>query len=217
MTGEAMRMRMQLARLAQRHGHTPKSFTPTDPLPPIDGDVIVEGLASLAVIDNQRTKVAAHCWMPFRKSIPLLFRHGRPAGEVLEVRNTDKGLHVRSLVHDEEAKRYSHFSVTATVHGFQLRDVDDPERFHALITRHRYRQSPAVECYDLAKRGIICIAKLIELMAAPATLSTAPPAHERQPPRCAPAHIIMRKPPTAFSKLVWEMTRNEQRQRQGRA
>ena len=70
MTGEAMRMRMQLARLAQQHRLVPKSFAPTELLPPIDGDVIVAGLVAPAVIDNERTMFAAHCHLPIEESDP---------------------------------------------------------------------------------------------------------------------------------------------------
>lgn len=176
MTGEAFKMKIELAHLIRRHRLAPMACAPAAPLPPVEGDWIFEGFAAPATIDSERTKFAPHCWMPFKSDIPLLYRHGRPAGEVLEVRATDKGLHVRALVRDNEAKRCAHFSVAATIHGYQLRDVQDPERFYALVTcatldeitltnapanpaaivLHRYRQSVAVEQWDVIKRGIVC-------------------------------------------------------------
>ncbi|WP_439407937.1 hypothetical protein ACNJX9_04405 [Bradyrhizobium sp. DASA03076] len=176
MTGEAIRMRLELKRLARKYRIAPAQCSPTAPLPPVDGDWVFEGFAAPTVIDHERTKFAPHCWLPFKSDIPLLYRHGRPAGEVLKVRATDEGLHVRALVRDNESKRCTHFSVAATIHGYQLRDIDDGERFHALVTcatldeitltnapanpaamvLHRCRQSAAVEFYDIVKRGIVC-------------------------------------------------------------
>lgn len=176
MSGEALRMQLELKRHARKHQIVPAPCAQTAPLPPVEGDLFVEGYAAPATIDSELTRFAPECWMPFKQNVPLLYRHRRPAGEVLEVRRTDDGLYVRALVHDDEAKRCTHFSVAATVHGYQLRDVDNSERFHALVTcatldeitltnapanpaamvRHRYRQSAAVEFYDIVKRGIIC-------------------------------------------------------------
>jgi hypothetical protein len=68
----------------------------------------------------------------------LLLRHdpARIAGTLLKLSHGSGGeLRVRCEVADEEAKRCGGFSVTATIHEFELRDVDDPEKFHALVTR----------------------------------------------------------------------------------
>ena len=71
------------------------------------------------------------------------------------------------MVDHIEAKRCGGLSVCATIHAYQLRDVDDPLRFHALITDaeidaltdrpanpqaivlNRYRRPPSVEAYGL--------------------------------------------------------------------
>ena len=41
-----------------------------------------EGSCAPAVIDSEHMRFAPHCWMPFRREIPLLLRHdaNRPAG-----------------------------------------------------------------------------------------------------------------------------------------
>ncbi|MCA1498852.1 hypothetical protein [Bradyrhizobium sp. NBAIM14] len=188
-------MQLELKRLARKHRIAPPPSVPTAPLPPVDGDWIFEGLAAPATIDSERTKFAAECWMPVRQNIPLLYRHGRLAGEVLEVRTTDKGLHVRALVRDNEAKQCTHFSVAATIHGYQLREVNNRESFHAVITcaaldeitltnapanpaavvLHRYRQSAAVEFYDIVKRGIICAQGVVAALRVMNAAQVAPP------------------------------------------
>ncbi|MBR0710136.1 hypothetical protein [Bradyrhizobium liaoningense] len=195
MTGEALKLKAEVARLMSRHRLAPIACAPAAPLPPVEGDWIFEGFAAPATIDSERTKFAPHCWMPFKSGIPLLYRHSRPAGEVLEVRATDKGLHMRALVRDNEAKQCTHFSVAATIHGYQLRDVDDRERFHALVTcatldeitvtnapanpaaiiLHRYRQSASVEFWDIARRGIVCAQGIVAALRIINSAQSAPP------------------------------------------
>ncbi|MCA1474298.1 hypothetical protein [Bradyrhizobium sp. NBAIM08] len=226
-------MQLELKHLARKHRIAPPPCVPTAPLPPVDGDWIFEGLAAPATIDSERTKFAAECWMPVRQNIPLLYRHGRPAGEVLEVRTTDKGLHVRALVRDNEAKRCAHFSVAATIHGFQLRDVEDRERFHALVTcatlneitltdrpanpaailRHRYRQSAAVEQWDIIKRGIVCAQGIVAALRVINAAQAVPPQTVAGPvkrsvcdlPRSRPTPVnapTRPRPKTEFRTLV---------------
>ena len=136
MSGDAFKMRIELAQLMRRHQVAPKPFTPIAPLINVEADsVSVEGLAAPASVDRERMMFGAHCWLPFRREIPLLFRHqpDRPAGTIQEIRSTDQGLFVRALISDDEAKRCPYFSVAATVHGYMLRNVDDPQRFFGLI------------------------------------------------------------------------------------
>ena len=238
MTGAAMRMRIEVAQLMRRHQAAPKPFSPAALLPAIDHDVIVEGYAASATtIDREFTKFGPHCWMPFRQNIPLLFRHGRPAGVVQEVRSTDKGLYVRALATDPEARRCSHFSIAATIHGFMLRDIDDRERFHALVTcatldevsltpspcnpeakiLHRYQPSAAVEMYDIAQRWTSCVRGIVEALRvinaakAGATQSTAAPTRTapRVDRRTAP---VVQRPRTGFGNLVRQMEANHANQ-----
>ena len=230
MSGEALAMKLKLAQLMRRHQVAPMPCAPTAPLSSvdIDGAWMVEGYAAPATIDNEHTKFAPYCWMPFKQNIPLLYRHHRPAGEVKEVRRTDKGLYVSALVTDSEAKRCSHFSVAATIHGFMLRDVEDRERFHALVTcatldeisltnapaspaatvLHRYRQPAAVEMYDLATRAVSCMREIVTALRVinAAQPNAAPAPKPRPTPRHAPAHI-MSKPPSQFSQLARELSR----------
>jgi phage head maturation protease len=182
MTGEALRLRIETARLMRKHQVEPKPFCPVALLPSVDHDVIVEGYAAPSVVDREFTKFSTNCWTAFKKDIPLLFRHERPAGEVEEVRCDDRGLYVRALVTDLEARRCSYFSVGATIHNFEMRDIDDRERFHGLITSatldevsltnipanpaaiilRRYEQSPMAKMYSAAGRAVSCMIGIVE-------------------------------------------------------
>ncbi|MFH0300992.1 hypothetical protein AAFX91_27960 [Bradyrhizobium sp. 31Argb] len=233
MSGEAMRMRIELVQLMRRHQVAPKPFTPTALLPAVDHNVIVEGYAAPATIDREHAKFAGRCWLPFRKNIPLLFRHGRPAGEVQEVRSTDEGLYVRALVTDSEAKQCPYFSVAATVHHYMLRNVDDPERFHGLVTcatldevsitstpanpravvAHRYPALPVAaylaaqaESTALLIKGVGYLQRMTGVLADFVRASSAP---ERPP---APRHPIVPavRRQTEFARLVEEINCREQ-------
>jgi hypothetical protein len=74
-TGTAMRLKSELAELLRKHCIAPPSVTPSAPLPPVDGDLIVEGLASPATIDRERMRFAPHCWRELEQNTPLLFKH----------------------------------------------------------------------------------------------------------------------------------------------
>jgi hypothetical protein len=184
MSGEAFLMRTQLAKLMQQHRVTPPPFKPLPLLDSVDHDVIVEGFAAPTNVDRERTKFGVHCWMPFKQQVPLLFRHGRPAGKVLEVRDTDNGLYVRALVTDKEAKRAPYFSVAATICGYTLRQPDDPELFHSRVgcavleevslvpdspanpeakVLHRY-PAPPLQFYDLGIAAVNKCIQIVELM-----------------------------------------------------
>jgi len=185
MTSEALRMKIELAALMQRHRAGPQPFTPKALLPPVDLDIIVEGIASPCVVDREFTKFSPRCWVqPFNRRIPLLFRHGRPAGKVEEVRITDRGLYVRARVTDPEAKRCPYFSIAATIHHYELRNVDDPVNFHAAIDcatlnevslvtdpanaaaiiTERRQVCAAGEFYQLAARKIDVMRQMLELL-----------------------------------------------------
>ena len=136
MTGEAMRLKLELARLMRRHRRGPVPFTPLPPRACADGDVVVDGFASPATVDRERMKFGIHCWLPFGKDIPLLYRHDqdRPAGILQQVRATEEGLYVRALLTDAEAKQCQGWSVGATIHSYRLFNEDDPEHFYGLVT-----------------------------------------------------------------------------------
>jgi hypothetical protein len=238
-TGNAMRMKIELAAMVRKLNLTPAPFTPPALLPPCEGDWIVEGLASPVTVDREFTKFGPHCWMPFKPDIPLLYRHDRPAGRILEIKDAEEGLRVRALVTDNEAKRCSHFSVAATIHSYALRHRDDRARAHAAVSCatleevsivndpahpgariiHRYRQSPAVEFYGIAKAGILKCIEIVEVLQklAREQADVSQVKHHRPDDRGTPtlgpaaARIYgpiperPSRPPTQFSALVQQM------------
>ena len=129
--GAAMRMRIELS----RYKRSPPLFSPPALLASVDHDWIVEGHAAPETVDREWMCFAHYAWWPLPRpeKIPLLYRHGRPAGKVLEVRTDERGLWVKALVSDAEAKRCSYFSVAATVHDFRIRHPGDDKLAHALI------------------------------------------------------------------------------------
>ena len=69
--------------------------------------------------------------MPW-KPPPLLFRHREPAGEILKIEYDARGrLIVDGRVDHLEARRCNGLSVAATIHRYELREQDDPQKFHA--------------------------------------------------------------------------------------
>ncbi|MET3838758.1 hypothetical protein [Bradyrhizobium sp. OAE829] len=122
--------------------------------------------------------------MPFRQTNPAAVSAWSSGRRIQEVRSTDKGLYVRALVTDPVAKRCSYFGVAATIHNYMLRDVDDRERFHGLIScctldevslsrlpcnpeaklLHRYQPSAAVEMYGIAQRWTSCLRGIVDAL-----------------------------------------------------
>jgi hypothetical protein len=136
--GEALKMRYQLCELARRHRIPDPAPIATVPLlEPVEHDLIVEGLAATPDVDRHRMKFRPWCFsfLPWEKLPPLRYRHAEPAGELEDMRFDERGrLLVRARVTHPEAKRCSHFSVAALIEAWELRDADDPQAFHSLIT-----------------------------------------------------------------------------------
>jgi hypothetical protein len=223
-TGTAMAMKIDLSALIKRHGMRPPRFTPLPLKPVTDGECSIQGFASPSSIDREHMKFASLCWRrPFGKEIPLLFRHqkDRVAGKLLDIEARYGGLFVRALVTDAEAKRCPYFSVAATIHQYELRQVDDPAAAHALITSARLDEvslvpdnpghpdaivepTPAVvEFFNLAIRGVGIIQRQLELLQqiAPAPPTPTPMSRPRSPIRRAPVISSPRRP-TQFSALA---------------
>ena len=151
---------------------------------------------------------------------PLLFRHdpSRVAGRILDLSHGAGGcLRIRCEVTDEEAKRCGGFSVACTVHAYELHDVDDRDKFHALITDatidecsvtdrpangsalvlQRYRQLAAVEFYDIAGVGIRKIIEMVEVLQ---RLSHTTADQQPAAPPAAPARTDQRLPSKARAR-----------------
>ena len=95
--GQALRMRLELQRLAQRHGVVLADAVTLPLVSYSDHDLIVEGYASTSDIDLTRMKFRSHaiCWPPFTRAgdVPLLYRHdpAQPAGRVDSLDYDDRG------------------------------------------------------------------------------------------------------------------------------
>ena len=116
--GQALRMRLELQRLAQRHGVVLADAVTLPLVSYSDHDLIVEGYASTSDIDLTRMKFRSHaiCWPPFTRAgdVPLLYRHdpAQPAGRVDSLDYDDRGrLLVRATVTHPEARRCAAFSM----------------------------------------------------------------------------------------------------------
>ena len=138
MSAEGFRLRLAVARLQQRHNTVFEAFDAPPPLPAPVGDMIVEGYASCPNIDRQRTLFRADCWQAFTPaSIPLLFRHERPAGKILALKATPQGLHLRALVTDREAARCQYLSIAASVLSFHGCAINHPDEWHVTVSTAR--------------------------------------------------------------------------------
>jgi phage head maturation protease len=134
--GQALSLRLKLERLRIVHG-VAVDLVSIPALPAVDGDLIVEGLASTCDLDLARTKFAPFAFDNVGTKVPLLYRHDKDqvAGAVQRLWYDPKGnLKVKALLTHPEAKRCSAFSVAGTVHRYELKEAEDPARFHALIT-----------------------------------------------------------------------------------
>lgn len=217
MSGEAMAMKIELSALIKRHGIKPPRFAPLPLLPATERECSVQGFASPATTDRERMKFATLCWRrPFSKQIPLLYRHQRDrvAGKLLDIQARYGGLFVRALVNDAQAARCPYFSIAATIHQYELRQVDDPKAAHALITSATLDEvslvpdnpghpdalvvpTPApVELYNLAIRGIGIIQQQLAVIEQLPRLSAPPPSpvHARRLPVITPP-----RRPTSFT------------------
>ena len=79
MTGQAMAMRMCLARLGAQHAVAPSQPRILTLLEPVDHDMRVSGIAVLPTIDLERTKFRSYAFsiLPWSKDFPpLRYRHG---------------------------------------------------------------------------------------------------------------------------------------------
>src|SRR4051794_20762582 len=77
--GQALRMRSDLHRLAQRHGVALADAVTLPLAPATSGAMVLEGFATTPDIDLTRLKFRPHaiCWPPLNRAaeVPLLYRH----------------------------------------------------------------------------------------------------------------------------------------------
>jgi hypothetical protein len=153
----------------------------------------------------------------------------RAGRQILKLEYDARGrLVVDARVDHVEARRCSGLSVAATIQRYELRDQDDSENFHALITRadideisitptpanpdcvitSRFPTSSQPEFFDLARQGIGKIIEILDLLRK-LDAQSAPPATPRHPRAVAPPRraVVAPRPRTEFGKLVDAMER----------
>jgi hypothetical protein len=170
--GTALRMKCELAELARRFGTPPPVPHVEPPLPNADGPMVLSGLASVPVVDLERVRFRKHSlsWLPWKLPV-LQYRHGPTVGEITSLMWTDDGLAIVCNTDHPLAKLCGAFSITATIHKFELKNTGSPDYYAeasgwlesvSLVSQpanpkalvmHRYPQAPHVELYrSLAER-----------------------------------------------------------------
>jgi hypothetical protein len=203
--GQAMRMKVELARLVTKHGVAPSPPVTIPLAPPVDGPVILSGYCSTPHVDLERVRFRPFAlgWLPWR--MPLLcHRHGAvEVGEIHELAYTDNGsLRIRCTVRDDAAALCNAFSVTATVYDYELVNVDS-SHFHAVVKSgwldevsltttpanpqalvdFRCRGLSTPPFHTLMQRRIACCLGLLDIVK---TTHASAPARDEPPPRVRP-------------------------------
>jgi hypothetical protein len=166
MTGQALKMRCELANLAAHHGVTPVTPHIEDFLAECDGPHRLSGYASTADVDLERCR-----FLPFSlrwSAMPVLRRGTTARLSAQSTAWTDGRLATTVTTDHDMALRCGAFSVAATIHDYTIRDAEDPRRYraevrsaslteivltcrpckpHALVM-HRVPQCPVVEDYN---------------------------------------------------------------------
>ena len=172
-TGTAMAMRIDLSALIKRHGMTPPRFKPLPLKPATDRECSVRAWRRLqsrsgvheirnSLLDAIQKRHSAAVSSSTRSCGWQASRHRGPLRRFVRARTGHR--------HGSEALPY--FSIAATIHKYELRQIDDPNAAHALITSATLDEvslvpdnpgspdaivepTPAmVEFYNLAIRGI---------------------------------------------------------------
>jgi hypothetical protein len=106
--------------------------------PPSERPMILSGIAAACSVDKERLR-----WRPWAFVLParhqplppLKYRHGEDAGCIDKLYYDDRGaLRIVATVDHPEGRRCGFFSVACSVQEFTLCEIDDPQRFHALVT-----------------------------------------------------------------------------------
>jgi hypothetical protein len=153
MSGEAMAMRLALARLAVRHGVAPRPHI--IPLAdPIDGPLDIAGYASTADVDLDRVAFRRYAFcnpallLPTYARPPLLNKHNEAqvAGTIDSLSYDEHGnVKVRCTVTHKQAKRCGAFSIRAKILAYELRETDS-NNFHAVVTDAEIVEISLTDC-----------------------------------------------------------------------
>jgi hypothetical protein len=194
-SGQALAMKVALARCAERHGTLPPESCELPLSDPCPGPLCIRGVAAATSIDSQRTAFSPKCF-GFKfdlKTIPVLYRHdsSRVIGTLDEVSYGPRGeLIAQATIDDPEAARCPAFSVGATILRYELVDEHLPTAYarvlEARLEEVSITRSPAnadaiiLEKWPAAPgRFFILMQRRVELIAAMAAMLAPPP--ERRP------------------------------------
>jgi hypothetical protein len=136
-TGNALKMKCQLAELAAKHGVTRATFRPLPLSAPTACAQHLTGYASSGDVDQDRCRFAPFAFgMVSAARTKLLFRHdpNQVAGTIERLSyDADGRLQIACRVDHEQARRCGGFSVSARIREYILIAPDTPS-FYALIT-----------------------------------------------------------------------------------
>jgi hypothetical protein len=141
-TGLAGKLKLELATLAQRHGVAPPAPIILPPAPASMDDVAVEGFAATRNMPLDRIMLRGWCfpilpWEMDKPKVRLLYKHkdDEVAGTIQRLAYDDHGqLKIKANITHPFAKLCGGFSVSAKILAYEMRETDDPKRFHAFVT-----------------------------------------------------------------------------------
>ena len=135
-TGNALRLKLELRELANKHRVTAALPPPLPMTAPSSCAQVLSGFASTGDVDHERMKFSGHAFgLVSPRRTKLLYRHDPNvvAGEVQELFYDEFGrLKIRCCVDHVEARRCGAFSISARVNEYRICNADTPD-FFALI------------------------------------------------------------------------------------
>jgi hypothetical protein len=208
-SGLAGRMKSELAALARRHNVPPPVPITVPPVVTSMDDVVVEGFAATKNMPLDRVRLRPWCipilpWKQDNPATPLLYKHdeNQIAGTIERLAYDEQGqLYVRATVTHPFAKTCGAFSISLQIVKYELRDVDDPQNFHALVYQgelaevsltdqpadltalvlQRSRPLAGVKSYDTIQKQLAHVQALVAAL--PAHVFAAAPQREPSSPR----------------------------------
>ena len=185
MTGQALRMAVELRRLRRRWDVYIEEPPPIELAPATQHECIVEGFASTTDVDLDRVQLAPYALSWGTSYPPLILHHDfdRPAGKIEELSYTKNGSVWAKCKVSGEGTRYGAFSVAFEILSYELRDVDTPNFYSlvkkcelrdlSLVTRPVNTQAlikerdpipPHVQFYDLMAKKVGLLQQLVKNM-----------------------------------------------------
>jgi hypothetical protein len=142
-TGAGLKMRVELAALANKFGIAAPRPVSIPLAPPVACPMLLCGQASSADVDLERMAFAPFCFgLPRPSHVKLLYRHdpATSAGTIEELKYSERGaLQVSALVTHELSRRLGGFSIGCWIEKYELVNIDSPA-FFARVTSARLEE-----------------------------------------------------------------------------